>query len=111
MPIDPAQLASASGGSPVPSGAGNVLATPQQAAVGDPQAVLTVLEDAIKQSVDANGNVDLKKLVAVWQIVAQKHGVQVPLQTVMQMIEQNPNLLLDIITRLGLNGIIKDGRV
>lgn len=89
----------------------SVQVAPGQASVGDPKQLLGVLGEALKQAVDEKGYVDLNKLVTIWPQVAQAAGVNVPFQTVMQLIQQNPQLLQDLIVRLGLAGVIADGKV
>ena len=88
-----------------------VQAAPGQASVGDPKQLLGVLEDAIKQAVDEKGYVDVIRLVTIWPQVAQAAGVNVPFQVVMQLVQQNPQILQDLIVRLGLAGVIADGKV
>ena len=65
---------------------------------------------AIKQTVDEQGRVDVQQLIAIWPQIAQQAGINIPFQTVMQMIQQNPNLLSDLVVRYGLAGISANGR-
>ena len=85
--------------------------TPQQSNVGgDINKLLEVLGMAIKQTVDEQGFVDVQQLIAIWPQIAQQAGINIPFQTVMQMIQQNPNLLSDLVVRYGLAGIRANGR-
>ena len=93
-------------------------ASPQQVQVapgaspvgGDQEKILEVLSQAIRQSVDQRGYVDVQKLAQIWPQIAQQLGVNIPFETVLQMIGQNPEMIQGIITQLGLSGIIVDGR-
>lgn len=113
MAVGPEQLAS---GAPMPPPSGNpgqspVTSVPGQAQVGtDITKVINVLGMAIQQAVDEQGFVDVQQLVAIWPQVAQQGGVNIPFQTVMQLIQQNPNLVSDLIVRNGLAGITMNGR-
>lgn len=77
---------------------------------GDIKKILQVLSMAIQQTVDGQGFVDMQKLIMLWPQIAQQMGVNVPFQSVMQMIQQNPNLISDIIVQHGLSGITMNGR-
>jgi hypothetical protein len=77
---------------------------------GDQQKILEVLSQAIRQSVDQRGYVDVQKLAQIWPQIAQQLGVNIPFETVLQMIGQNPEMIQGIITQLGLSGIIVNGR-
>ena len=86
--------------------------TPQQSNVGgDINKLLEVLGMAIQQTVDEQGYVDVQQLIAIWPQIANQAGINIPFQTVMQMVEQNPNILSDLVVRYGLNGIKVNGRV
>jgi hypothetical protein len=92
-------------------------APPQQVQVatnnvqgGNQRLILQALEQAIQQSVDQQGYVDIQKLAQVWPQVAQQLGLNIPFQTVLQMIQQNPGMIEELVTRLGLAGIIINGR-
>lgn len=115
--MNPAQMAGG-GGMPPPQQAPQppqtgqqTQTTPDQTQMGDPRKVLDALKAAIEQCVNQQGYVDINKLVMLWPQVSQKFGINIPFQTVMQMIQQNPNLIEDIINQMGLAGIIKDGQV
>lgn len=108
MPMNPAQMAG--GGQPQPTPPQGQI-TPEQSNIGgDINKVLEVLGQAIQQSVDQQGYVDMNTLVSIWPQIAQQGGVNIPFQTVMQLIQQNPNLISDLIVRYGLAGITMDGR-
>ena len=92
---------------------------PQQAQVatgapeqggGDQQLILQALEQAIGQAVDEQGFVDVKALAQVWPQVAQELGLNIPFEAVLQMIQQNPEIIQELIQKLGLAGIVVDGR-
>lgn len=85
--------------------------TPGQTQTNDPQKIIQALEAAIQQAVNPQGYVDLNKLVLLWPQISQKMGINVPFQTVMQMIQQNPELIDNIVNQLGLAGIIVNGKV
>ena len=105
--MNPQQMAGASQG-----------VSPQQVQVapgaspvgGDQEKILEVLSQAIRQSVDQRGYVDVQKLAQIWPQIAQQLGLNIPFETVLQMIGQNPEMIQGIITSLGLSGIIVDGR-
>ena len=108
MAMNPAQMASGGSQMPMPP-QGQV--TPQQSNVGgDINKVLEVLGQAIQQAVDEQGYVDMNTLVSIWPQIAQQGGVNIPFQTVMQLIQQNPEMISDLIVRYGLAGITMDGR-
>jgi len=92
-------------------------APPQQVQVatdsaqgGDQQLIMQVLEQAITQSVNQEGFVDVKQLAQIWPQVAQQAGLNIPFQTVLQMIQQDPGIIEEMIQRLGLAGITIEGR-
>lgn len=87
-----------------------VVVSPQGSFTGDPQAIMKVLHDSISQCVDPNGFVDMQKLITIWPQIAQANGVNIPFQTVIQMIQQNPAMIEQLIVQMGLNGIIVNGR-
>ena len=78
---------------------------------GDQGAILEVLQQAIRQSVNQQGYVDINRLIQIWPQIAQQLGVNIPFETVLQMIQQNPEMIQGIITQLGLSGLIIDGKV
>ena len=113
MPIDPAQAAQrmggGEGGMPTPP---QVTATPDQAQVGgDINKVIEALEMGIQQAVDQSGYVDMQQLIAIWPQIAQQAGVNIPFETVVQLVQQNPELISNLIVRHGLAGIKLNGRV
>ena len=77
---------------------------------GNVQQILKALGVVIQQSVDQQGYVDMSKLVTLWPQIAQQMGINIPFQTVMQLIQQNPSLLEDLVTKYGLAGIIMNGQ-
>lgn len=113
--MNPAQMAGG-GGMPQapqqpPQTGQQTQTTPDQTQMGDPRKVLEALKAVIEQCVNQQGYVDLNKVVMLWPQVSQQMGVNIPLETVKQMLTQNPHLIEDIINQLGLAGVIKDGRV
>jgi len=91
----PGQMASAS----------NTAAAPGGTQTGQINEIMSALKQIIPQVVDGNGFVDVQRLVSMWPQFSQ-----VPFQVVMQIIQQNPNLLTDIIVQNGLAGITINGR-
>ncbi len=87
-----------------------IQAEPGQVQGGDPEKIKQALEMAIKQCVDQRGYVDMNKLVQVWPQVSQQMGINIPFQAVMQMIQQDPSLIEEIINQMGLAGIIVSGK-
>ena len=101
----------------MPNGQELAGAPPQQVQVatgsvqgGDQQLILQALEQAIQQSVDEQGYVDVRKLAQVWPQIAQQLGLNIPFETVLQMIKQNPEMISELVQKLGLAGITVDGR-
>jgi len=76
----------------------------------DPQQIMQLLEVAVQASVDANGFVDIEALVRAWPQAMEQTGVKVPIQVVLEMIQQNPQILQQLIQKLGLNGMIVNGQ-
>ena len=83
---------------------------PGQAGVGaggtDINQIMESLKQIIPQVVDERGYVNMDRLITMWPQVSQ-----VPFQTVMQLIQQSPEILNQLITQFGLSGIIVQGRV
>lgn len=87
-----------------------VTAEPGAAQTPDTGKITQVLEMALKQVVDKNGYVDMNKLVILWPQVAQQAGLNMPFTTVLQMLQQDPSMIEDIIQQMGLAGIIVNGK-
>jgi hypothetical protein len=83
---------------------------PEQITTADPQKIVEALKAAVQQAVDAKGFVDLNKLIIIWPQIAKAFGINIPFQTVMQLIQQNPDLLEEMIVSMGLAGVIHNGR-
>ena|SRR3990167_8175222 len=88
---------------------------PQVAPNAQPQGldmnqILQVLAEALRAAVDQNGFVDIQKLVQIWPQIAQAAGLSVPFEIVLQMIGENPEILIELVNELGLAGITVDGR-
>jgi len=105
------------GGEQLAGGGAPQQAPPQQVQVatdsaqgGDQQLVMQVLEQALTQAVNQEGFVDVKRLAEIWPQVAQQAGLNIPFQTVLQMIQQNPGIIEELVNKLGLAGITVDGR-
>ena len=101
----------------MPNGQELAGAPPQQVQVatdnvqgGDQQLILQALEQALSQSMDEQGYVDVRKLAQVWTQVAQQLGLNIPFETVLQMIKQNPEMIQELLQKLGITGITIDGR-
>lgn len=84
---------------------------PGQAQVGgDIGKVMEALSAAVQQAVNEQGYVDLDQLTAIWPQISQQMGVNVPFQTVMQLVNQNPDIVGDIVAKHGLAGIVVNGK-
>ncbi len=78
---------------------------------GDQQLILQALEQALTQSIDQEGYVDVAKLQQIWPQVAQQLGLNIPFETVLQMLQQNPEMIEEMVQRIGAIGIrLPDGR-
>ena len=111
MPANPQMGAAAmAGGMPPPQqGMPAQSASPVQGASGgqvNVQEIIDALKQAIPQVTDDKGYVDVSKLIMLWQQFSQ-----IPFQTVMQLIQQSPEILTDIIAQYGLAGINVNGRM
>ena len=109
MAMNPAQMA---GGAPqMPSPAQTTQVAPGQAQVGgNMEKVIQAIGMAIQQAVDQQGYVDMNKLIQLWPQIAQQLGINIPFQTVMQLIQQNPTILEDLVNRYGLSGMVVNGQ-
>ena len=116
--MDPSQMAGGvsmpppqalQGGQPSQPPQGTI--APGQAQVGgDITKVLEIHSQAIQQTVDPQGYVDMQRLIQMWPQLAQQMGINIPFQTVLQLIQQNPDMVSDIIVKHGLAGITLNGR-
>lgn len=68
--------------------------------------VIDALKKILPQVVDQKGYVNMDRLITMWPQFSN-----VPFQAVMQLIQQSPELLNEIISQYGLNGIISQNRV
>ena len=111
MAMNPQMGAQAmAGGMPPQQGMPPQGAPPQQGAPSgqmDVQAIIEALKQALPQVTDPKGYVDVAKLIMLWPQLSP----DIPFQVVMQLIEQNPDILTDIIAQFGLAGIIANNRV
>jgi hypothetical protein len=95
------------GGAPPPQ---QVQVAPGNVQGGDQQLILQALQQAIQSSVDEQGFVDVAKLAQIWPQVAQGLGLNIPFETVLQMIQQNPEMISQLVEEMGLAGIIINGQ-
>ena len=107
MPYDASMMA---GGGEMMAGAGGgpqpVIAPGEQPQGVDTQAIIQALEMGLQQSVNEQGYVDIQKLATLWPQIAQQVGLDVPFQTVMQLLSQNPEIISSIVEQLGIAGIM-----
>ena len=78
---------------------------------GDVQKMLQVLEQIMSQAVDPNGYLDMTKLASMWPKAAVDAGLNMPFDVLLQVLQQNPELIQDLVVKLGLSGIILEGQV
>lgn len=93
------QPAAPAGNPPVTAAAGGNTMTTQIS------EIMNSLKQILPQVVDQNGYVDMDRLIMMWPQFSQ-----VPFQVVLQLIQQSPEILTQLITQFGLNGIIVQGR-
>ena len=98
------------GGAPQQTPPQQVQAAPGNVQGGDQQLILQALEQALSQSIDEQGYVDVRRLAQVWPQIAQQLGLNIPFETVLQMIKQNPEMVQELLQKLGIVGITVDGR-
>lgn len=99
--------ASMAGGAPQPQ----TQVAPGQAQVGSGiQKIVEALGMLIQQAADGQGYVNVDQLTTLWPQIVQQLGINVPFQTVVQLIQQNPDILDELIARHGLAGIIRNGQ-
>ena len=109
MAVNPAQMAAGgqmAGGAPM----GNqpptqATVTPNNTATTQITEVLDALKKIIQQTVTPQGYVDMQRLISLWPQFSR-----IPFQVVMQMLQQNPEMLNELVSQYGLNGIIINGR-
>ena len=87
------------GGQPLTAPAGGNTTTTQVT------EVIESLKKLLPQTVDEKGYVNMDRLITMWPQFSQ-----VPFQVVMQLIQQNPEIINNLITQYGLNGITVQGR-
>jgi hypothetical protein len=68
--------------------------------------VLDQLKQILPQVVDQKGYVDMNKLITLWPQFSR-----IPFQVVLQLIQQSPELMNELIAQFGLNGIAVNGRM
>lgn len=96
----PPQAAPGPGGQPVTAAAGGSTVTTQIT------EIMEALKKILPQVVDQKGYVNMDRLITMWPQFSQ-----VPFQVVMQLIQQSPEILNEIISQYGLNGISSQGRL
>jgi hypothetical protein len=107
MEMNPAGAAAMAGGQPPQQPAGQMTVAAQgNTATTQINEVLNALKQILPQVVDERGYVNMDRLITMWPQVSR-----VPFQVVMQLIQQNPEILNNIITQYGLNGIVVQGRI
>lgn len=77
---------------------------------GDLESLIPAIKAVIEQSVDENGYLDIEKVAMLWPQVAQQMGINIPFETVLKMIEANPEILQSLVTELGIAGITYKGK-
>lgn len=82
------------------------MVSPDNAATTDIGKIEEILKQILPQCVDKSGYVDMNRLITLWPQFSQ-----VPFETVMQLIEQSPQLLDSLITQFGLAGINVNGKL
>ena len=112
MAMNPAQMAGGqvSGQQPPPPSQTTQVAPGQAQVGGNMEKVIQAVGMAIQQAVDQQGYVDMNKLVTLWPQIAQQLGINIPFQTVMQLIKQNPSILENLVVRYGLSGMVVNGQ-
>ena len=68
--------------------------------------ILETLKQILPQVVDEKGYVNMDRLITLWPQFSQ-----VPFQVVMQILQQSPELLAQLVTQFGLSGIMLQGRM
>lgn len=68
--------------------------------------IMSSLKQLLPQVIDDKGYVNMDRLITMWPQFSQ-----VSFQIVMQLIKQNPEILNNLISQYGLNGIIAQGRI
>ena len=115
MPMNPQMggaQAMAGGMPPMPSPGGPggqaspTTVTPGGTSTTQITEIMESLKKVVPQTIDERGYVDMDRLIQMWPQFSQ-----VPFQVVMQLIQQNPEILNQLITQYGLAGIIVQGRV
>lgn len=120
MAVNPQMNAAAAAGGmpPQPAAAPNPAPAPgggqppiQTAGAGGTQTtqinqIIEALKQILPQVIDERGYVNMDKLITMWPQFSQ-----VPFQVVMQLIQQNPEILNNLISQYGLAGITVQGRM
>ena len=85
-------------------------AMPGRVNTNNPEAIKTALRAAVQQAIDKSGFVDMNKLILLWPQIARQNGINVPFEAVLQMVQQNPEMIADLIAEMGLSGIRAGGK-
>lgn len=102
--MDPAAMAGGGGMPPM----GDQQQPPMAGTPGGGQDIDQIMKDlkeAVAKAIDKNGYIDMNHLITLWPQVSQ-----IPFDTVMQLLEQQPELLDELIAQYGLNGISVNGK-
>ena len=67
--------------------------------------IISALKQLLPQVADEKGYVNMDRLITMWPQFSK-----VPFQVVMQLIQQNPEIINNLISQYGLNGIIVQGK-
>lgn len=94
------------GAPPGPGGPPQTTVAPGNTTSTQIQEVIETLKQIIPQVLDERGYIDMNRLITMWPQFSQ-----VPFQVVMQLLQQSPELLTDIISQYGVNGINVNGRI
>lgn len=76
----------------------------------DLQSLIPAIKEVLSQAVDENGYLDIEKVAMLWPQIAQQMGINIPFETLLKMIESNPEVLQSIVQELGIAGISYKGQ-
>lgn len=78
---------------------------PDQGGQTDVNAVLDSLKQAVEKCLDGDGFIDMNRLITMWPQVSN-----VPFDSILQILEQQPELFDQILQQFGLSGITVNGK-
>lgn len=107
--MDPNAMAMAGGGGggmppmdqPTPGDQPN----PGQGGDTDVESLMATFKQVVEQCLDGDGFVDMNRLITMWPQFSQ-----VPFESVMQVLEQQPELFDQVLEQFGLSGITVNGK-